>query len=138
MNIDDCKLIELPRVQDPRGNLTAIESRQNVPFDIKRVYYLYDVPGGAVRAGHAHKKLQQLMIAMSGSFDVKVDNGRDKRTFHLNRSYFGLFLPSMVWRDIDNFSSGSVCMVLASEHYDRADYYYEYDEFLAAAHAQHQ
>lgn len=136
MSIANCKLIELPRVHDPRGNLTAIEGGQHVPFEIKRVYYLYDVPGGATRAGHAHKKLQQLMIAMSGSFDVKLDDGFEKKTIHLNRSYYGLLLPSMIWRDIDNFSSGSVCMVLASAHYDRSDYYYEYEEFVAAARAQ--
>lgn len=132
--LSQSRIITLPRVNDPRGNLTAIEGGEHVPFEIKRVYYLYDVPGGASRAGHGHKKLEQLIIAMSGSFDVKLDDGFTKETFHLNRSYFGLYVPAMVWRDIDNFSSGSVCMVLASEHYDRSDYFYDYDEFLSASH----
>lgn len=132
--LSQCRIITLPRVNDPRGNLTAIEGGEHVPFEIKRVYYLYDVPGGASRAGHGHKKLEQLIIAMSGSFDIKLDDGFTRETFHLNRSYFGLYVPAMVWRDIDNFSSGSVCMVLASEHYDRSDYFYDYDEFLAASH----
>lgn len=131
--LDECHIIELAQVKDARGNLTVIEARRQVPFDIRRVYYLYDVPGGATRAGHAHKTLQQLLVAMSGSFDVTLDDGRQKRTFHLNRSYFGLYVASMVWREIDNFSSGSVCMALASEYYDENDYYRRYDDFLAAA-----
>lgn len=134
-SLSQCRIITLPRVNDPRGNLTAIEGGEHVPFEIKRVYYLYDVPGGASRAGHGHKKLQQLIVAMSGSFDVTLDDGFARQTFHLNRSYVGLYVPAMVWRDIDNFSSGSVCMALASEHYDEADYYRNYDEFLAAAKA---
>lgn len=120
-------------MHDPRGNLTAIEAGHHVPFEIKRVYYLYDVPGGASRAGHAHKQLRQLIIAMSGSFDIHLDDGSTKQSFHLNRSYFGLYVPFMIWRDIDNFSSGSVCMVLASEHYDPSDYYYDHAEFVTAA-----
>jgi len=126
----DCRLIDLPQIADPRGNLTFIESTRHIPFEIKRVYYLYDVPGGAMRAGHAHKTLQQLLIAMSGSFDVTVDDGRAKKTFHLNRSYYGLYIPPMIWRDIDNFSSGSVCMALASDYFDERDYYRQYAEFL--------
>jgi len=133
MSINDCKIIDLPRINDPRGNLTFVESHQHIPFDIKRVYYLYDVPGGAERGGHAHKALQQLIIAMSGSFDIHLDDGVSKKTFHMNRSYFGLYVPTMIWREIDNFSSGAVCMVLASERYDEADYYRDYNEFLAAA-----
>jgi dTDP-4-dehydrorhamnose 3,5-epimerase-like enzyme len=133
MSIQDCRLIELPRVPDARGNLTFVESGRHVPFDIKRVYYLYDVPGGASRAGHAHKHLQQVLIAMSGSFDVLVDDGASKNKIHLNRSYFGLYIPSMVWREIDNFSSGAVCMALASEFYDESDYYRSYDAFAEAA-----
>lgn len=133
MSIADCKLVTLPRIQDPRGNLTFIEGGNHVDFDIRRVYYLYDVPGGAARAAHGHRALSQLMIAMSGSFDVTLDDGRDKRRFHLNRSYFGLYIPPMIWRDLDNFSSGSVCMVLASERYDEADYFRDYDQFLRAA-----
>lgn len=136
MSLDNCRLIELPKIEDPRGNLTFIEGGNHIPFDIKRVYYLYDVPGGATRAAHGHKELSQLMIAMSGSFDVTLDDGWDKRKFHLNRSYFALYIPSMIWRDLDNFSSGSVCMVLASEVYDEADYFRDYQQFLRAAGAQ--
>jgi oxalate decarboxylase/phosphoglucose isomerase-like protein (cupin superfamily) len=132
MNIDLCKIIDLPKISDPRGNLTFIEGDRHVPFAIQRVYYLYDVPGGAERGGHAHKNLHQLIIAMSGSFDVILDDGEQKRRVHLNRSYNGLYVCPMIWRELDNFSSGSVCMVLASNKYDEADYYREYDEFLKA------
>jgi hypothetical protein len=131
----DCKLIELPKITDPRGNLTFIEGGKHIPFDIRRVYYLYDVPGGAERGGHAHKALHQLIVAMSGSFDVIIDDGFSKARFHLNRSYFGLYICPMIWRELDNFSSGSVCMVLASNLYDEADYYRDYDQFLAAVRA---
>ncbi len=133
MNLDNCKKIELPKISDPRGNLTFIESGRHVPFEIKRVYYLYDVPGGATRAGHSHKSLEQFMIAMSGSFDVELDDGRARKKYHLNRSNYGLYIPRMIWRQIDNFSSGSVCMVLASELFDERDYYRDYQEFLRAA-----
>ncbi|MDS4018976.1 MAG: FdtA/QdtA family cupin domain-containing protein [Candidatus Competibacter sp.] len=132
MSISDCRIIGLPQVHDPRGNLTFIEGGRHVPFEIKRVYYLYDVPGGAERGGHAHRELEQLIIAMSGSFDVVLDDGHIRQRFHLNRSYYGLYIRTMVWREIDNFSSGSVCMVLASNYYDEADYYREYRDFLAA------
>ena len=132
MSIHDCKIIQLPKIQDQRGNLTFIESGRHMPFDIRRVYYLYDVPGGAARAAHGHKKLHQLMIAMSGSFDVTLDDGVEKKAFHLNRSYFGLYIPPMMWRDLDNFSSGAVCMVLASEYYDEEDYFREYTDFIQA------
>lgn len=133
MSINDCKIIELPRINDPRGNLTFVEGQVHIPFDIQRVYYLYDVPGGAERGGHAHKALHQLIIAMSGSFDIHLDDGHSKKTFHMNRSYFGLYVPTMIWREIDNFSSGAVCMVLASERYEEADYYRVYPDFLQAA-----
>lgn len=136
MPLTDCKLIDLPKISDPRGNLTFIEGMRHVPFEIKRVYYLYDVPGGADRAGHAHKGLQQLIIAMSGSFDVVLDDGRDKARFHLNRSFYGLYIPRMIWRELDNFSSGSVCLVLASEYYDELDYFRDYSEFKKAIDAQ--
>lgn len=133
MSLEKCKIIDLPKITDPRGNLTFIEGgERHIPFDIKRVYYLYDVPGGAVRAGHAHKNLEQLVVAMSGSFDFILDDGYRKERIHLNRSYYGLYLPPMIWREIDNFSSGSVCMVLASDYYTEEDYYRKYADFINA------
>lgn len=132
MSIEECKIIELPKISDPRGNLTFIEGMRHISFDIRRVYYTYDVPGGADRGGHAHKALHQLIIAMSGSFDVTLDDGRNKKKFHLNRSYQGLYVCPMMWRYIDNFSSGSVCMVLASNLYEASDYYRNYNEFISA------
>jgi len=138
MQLLECRLIDLPRMGDPRGNLTFIEGSRHIPFDIKRVYYLYDVPGGATRAGHAHKQLQQFLVAMSGSFDVTLDDGYEKAKFHLNRSYYGLFIPSMIWREIDNFSSGSVCMALASDYFEEADYYRNYIDFLMVVKGQGQ
>jgi len=126
-----CQIIDLPKITDPRGNLTFIEANRHVPFGIQRVYYLYDVPGGAARGGHAHKNLHQLIVAMSGSFDVLLDDGIEKRRFHLNRSYFGLYVCPMIWRELDNFSSGAVCLVLASNFYDPDDYYYDYREYLS-------
>lgn len=132
MNIDLCKIVSLPKIADSRGNLTFVEGGNQIPFDIKRVYYLYDVPGGSERGGHAHKQLQQLIIAMSGSFDIVLDDGNRKKRIHLNRSYNGLYVCPMIWRELDNFSSGSVCMVLASTIYDESDYFRIYEEFLAA------
>ena len=129
MALSDCQIIELPVIHDTRGNLTFIEGGRHIAFAIRRVYYLYDVPGGAERGGHAHKQLQQLIIAMSGSFDVVLDDGAERKRVHLNRSYSGLLVCPMIWREIDNFSSGSVCMVLASEFYDEADYYRDYEAF---------
>jgi hypothetical protein len=133
--ISKCGIISLPKIHDPRGNLTFIETGKHIDFDIKRVYYLYDVPGGAERGGHAHKKLQQLIIAMSGSFDIVLDDGCEKKKFHLNRSYYGLYICPMVWRELENFSSGSICMVLASIFYDESDYYRDYQEFLTSVRA---
>ncbi|MEQ1778218.1 MAG: FdtA/QdtA family cupin domain-containing protein [Nitrosomonas sp.] len=130
MSIEHCKIIELPKIAEPRGNLTFIEGNNHIPFDIRRVYYLYDVPGGSERGGHAHKALSQLIIAMSGSFDVVLDDGGEKKRFHLNRSYQGLYVCPMIWRELDNFSSGSVCMVLASNIYEESDYYRDYEEFM--------
>jgi len=130
MNLEKCKLIDLPIIHEPRGNLSFIEGMRHVPFEIKRVYYLYDVPGGAERGGHAHKGLHQLIIAMSGSFDVILDDGAQRKRFHLNRSYHGLYVCPMIWRELDNFSSGSVCLVLASNLYDESDYYRDYQEYL--------
>lgn len=128
-----CKVIELPQMRDPRGNLTFIEGGLHIPFPIKRVYYLDAVPGGADRGGHAHKALKQLVIALSGSFDVALDDGRSKKTYHLNRSHLGLYVCPLVWRHIANFSSGSVCLVLASELYDENDYLRDYEKFLSYA-----
>lgn len=128
------RLIELPRIQDPRGNLTFLEGRSHVPFDIARVYYLYDVPGGETRDRHAHRDLEQVIIAASGSFDVVLDDGMgEERRYFLNRSYYGLYVPKMQWRELENFSSGSVLLVLASLKYSEDDYYRDYDEFKLAA-----
>jgi len=132
VSIRDSRIVELPKIADPRGNLTFIEGNRHIPFEIKRVYYLYDVPGGATRGGHAHKELEQLIIAISGSFDVILDDGYERKSFHLNRSYFGLHISPMIWRELDNFSSASVCLVLASQKYDESDYYRDYDEFIEA------
>ena len=133
MNSPKCKILELPKIPDRRGNLTFIEARGHIPFEIKRVYYLYDVPGGASRGGHAHRRLEQFIIAASGSFTVYTDNGREKEEFYLNRSYYGLYIPTMTWREIRNFSSGSVCLVLASELYDAEDYIRDYKAFKKLA-----
>lgn len=124
-----CRIIDLPKIMDYRGNLTFIEGNQHIPFDIKRVYYLYDIPGGETRGGHAHKNLHQLIIAANGSFDVILDNSHKTKRFHLNRSYYGLYVPPVIWRELDNFSSGSVCLVLASQHYADDDYIRDYNEF---------
>jgi hypothetical protein len=132
MILKNCKLIDLPKITDPEGNLTPIEGGRHVPFEIKRVFYLYDVPGGATRAGHALKSCQQLIIAMSGSFDVKLDDGTNSKRYHLNRSYIGLYVPALIWRELENFSSGSVCIVLGSEVYDEKGYYRDYEEFRHA------
>jgi dTDP-4-dehydrorhamnose 3,5-epimerase-like enzyme len=131
MSVTDCKIISLPKISDPRGNLTFIEANRHIPFAIQRVYYLYDVPGGAERGGHAHKRLHQLIIAISGSFDIHLNDGRNTVTYHLNRSYNGLYVCPMIWREIDNFSSGAVCMVLASDFYDESDYYRNFEFFSA-------
>lgn len=134
MPLNDCRIIELPKISDARGNLTFVEGSNHVPFDFKRVYYLYDVPGGADRGAHAHKNLHQFVICMSGSFDLVLDDGHDSKRFHLNRSYYGVYVCPMMWRYLDNFSSGSVCMVLASETYDEDDYIRDRGEFLHAVH----
>jgi hypothetical protein len=123
------ELIDLPVMPDHRGNLTFVEGDRHVPFDIRRVFYLYDVPGGQSRAGHALKDIEQVLIAVSGSFDVVLDYGAERTKITLNRPYIGLYLPSLVWRELENFSSGSVCLVLASGPYDEAAYYRDYEQF---------
>ena len=125
----DCSLITLPINHQANGNLTSVSNGIEVPFDIKRVYYLYDVPGGFSRGGHGHLELQQLIVALSGSFDIIVDDGKVKRTFHLSRPNVGLYMPSGLWRELDNFSSGSICFVLASIEYDEKDYFRDYEKF---------
>ena len=129
-NLSECHILDLPKISDPRGNLTFIENSRHIPFDIHRVYYLYDIPGGADRGSHAHKNLHQFIVAMSGSFEVELDDGREKKTFRLNRSHYGLYVCPMMWRSLVDFSSGAVCMVLASAPYSESDYIRDYDEFL--------
>lgn len=127
--INDCKLIHFPKNHQLNGNLTSITNREEVPFDIKRIYYLYDVPGGEARGAHGHRALHQIMVALSGSFTVTLDDGNNKQSFHLFQPYQGLLIPPGLWRDLDTFSSGSICMVLASEVYDENDYFRNYEEF---------
>lgn len=131
------KIIQLPKIVDPRGNLTVAEELKHVPFDIKRAYWVYDVPGGESRGGHAHKRLRQLIVALSGSFHVTLDNGHERKTYLLNHPWEGLYVETSIWRTLDDFSSGAVCMVLASEPYDEDDYIYEYDDFQKYIHSQH-
>ena len=136
--ISKCRVVYLPIVLDVRGNLTFIEQNEHVPFEIKRIYYLYDVPGGESRGGHAHKDLEQFIVAANGSFDVILDDGHNKERHHMNRSYYGLYLPNMIWRELDNFSSGSVCLVLASELYNEDDYIRNYEKFYEIAQKNYQ
>ena len=129
MKVEDCKLIELPKIVDVRGNLSIIEQFKQIPFDIKRVHWIYDVPGGIERGGHAFKENEEFIVALSGSFDVEVDDGEDKRTFQLSRSYYGLFIPKGIWRAMNNFSTNSLALVLSSTDYDENDYMYDYQTF---------
>ena len=135
MPISSCRLIDLPVIHDPKGNLSFVENSVHIPFDMKRIYYIYDVPGGSERGSHAHKNLHQFIVAISGSFDVVLNDGQQQKRFHMNRSHYGLYVSPMMWRDLDNFSSGSVCLVLASEVYSESDYIRDYDAFLAAVKA---
>lgn len=124
------QIIQLPKFLDERGNLSFVEQFRHIPFEIKRTYWLYDVPGGECRGGHAYWENQELIIALSGSFDVLLDDGNEKKTFHLNRSYYGLYVPKGLWREMENFSTNSLALVLSSTKYDESDYIYDYDEFV--------
>lgn len=128
--MEKAHIIELPKISDPRGNLSVIEEFKQIPFKIERSYWIYDVPGGETRGGHAFKNTEELIIALSGSFDVTVDNGIEKKVFNLNRSYYGLYVPKGLWREMENFSTNSLALVLSSTKYDANDYIREYDEFL--------
>lgn len=126
----NCRIINLPKIEDDRGNLSFIEEMTHIPFKIKRVYWIYDVPGGQIRGGHAYKSLHEFIVAISGSFDVVLDDGKEKNVFPLNRSYFGLYVPNMIWRSLENFSTNALCLILASDKYDKSDYIRNYDTFL--------
>jgi len=130
MKLEEVKIINLPKIEDNRGNLSFIEGGSHIPFDIKRVYFIYDVPGGEKRGGHAYINLNEFIVALSGSFDVVLDDGKEKKTYSLNRSYYGLYVPKMLWRTLENFSTNSLCLVIASEHYDENDYIINYNEFI--------
>ena len=128
--VEDVRIIELPKFADPRGNLSFVEQLNHIPFEIKRTYWIYDVPGGEARGGHAFRKNEEFIVALSGAFDVVVDDGSQKKIFTLNRSYYGLFVPSGLWREMENFSTNSLALEFGSIHYDVNDYIREYDEFL--------
>lgn len=129
MKIKDVKIIDLPKILDPRGNLSFIEEHKHVPFKIARSYWIYDVPGGVIRGGHAYRKNQEFIVALSGSFDVTIDDGNEKKVFSLNRSYYGLYVPKGLWRQMGNFSTNSLALILASTLFDQADYIYDYEQF---------
>lgn len=128
--VSDCKLVDLPRIYNPSGNITAVNNEVEIPFVVKRIYYLYDVPGGESRGGHAHKELHQMIVAASGSFDITLSDGKSKRTFSLSRPYKGLYVPPGLWRELDNFSSGAICLVLASTSYSEEDYIRDFDGYV--------
>ena len=130
MTVDDVKIVELPKFTDPRGNLSFVEQMNHIPFEIKRTYWIYDVPGGEARGGHAFRKNEEFIVALSGAFDVIVDDGKEKKRFALNRSYYGLYIPAGLWRTMENFSTNSLALEFGSIHYDRADYVEDYDQFL--------
>jgi hypothetical protein len=128
-SVDDCRLLELPRIERPQGNLTAVEGGREIPFALARVYYFYDIPGGEGRGGHAHRQLEQVIVAVMGSFEVVLDDGSGRRSFRLDRAYHGLYVPPMIWRELEGFSSGGIGVVLASERYVEDDYIRDYDQF---------
>ncbi len=128
--IDDCRLLDFPRITSGRGSITPLEAQKNVPFSIARVFYIYDVPGGASRGGHAHRDIEQVIVSVMSSFDVLLDDGRNRRTVTLNRAYYGLYVPKLIWSELVNFSSGAVCLVLASDLYAEPDYFRRYEDFL--------
>ena len=130
MTLDDVRIIELPKFTDPRGNLSFVEQENHIPFEIRRTFWLYDVPGGEARGGHAYKENQEFIVALSGSFDVVLDDGNEKKTFTLNRSYYGLYVPKGLWREMENFSTNSLALILSSTDYDANDYIRDYDLFL--------
>lgn len=130
MSLDNVKIIELPKIIDERGNLSFIESENHIPFKIERTYWIYDVPGGEIRGSHAYKQLDEFIIALSGSFDVVLNDGIQTKTFSLNRSYYGLYVPKLLWRRLENFSTNALCLIAASEKFDNNDYIRDYDEFL--------
>lgn len=129
MTVNDAKIIELPKFLDARGNLSFAEQNNHIPFEIKRTYWIYDVPGGEARGGHAFKQNQEFMVALSGSFDVVIDDGENKKTFTLNRSYYGLYVPAGLWRTMENFSTNSLALEFGSEHYSKEDYIRDYEQF---------
>src|SRR5690554_2617501 len=133
--IEDCKIIELPKIHDPRGNLSFIEEEKHFPFEIKRAYWIYDVPGGQVRGGHAFKEQHEMIVAISGSLDVIVDDGKNQKVYSLNRSYYGLYIPSGIWRQMENFSTNSLAMVLSSTEFFEEDYIRSYEEYLLQSEA---
>ena len=130
MSIDDVKIVELPKFTDPRGNLSFVEQLNHIPFEIKRTYWIYDVPGGENRGGHAFKKNKEFIVALSGAFDVIVDDGSEKKVFNMNRSYYGLYIPAGLWREMKNFSTNSLALEFGSIHYDRSDYIEDYELFV--------
>lgn len=131
---DKIQLIQLPKILDKRGNLSVIEEWKNIPFKIARTYWIYDVPGGEARGGHAYRENQEFIVALSGSFDVILDDGKERRTYPLNRSYYGLYVPKGIWREMNNFSTNSLALILASTPYDAEDYIYDYEQFKSLCH----
>jgi dTDP-4-dehydrorhamnose 3,5-epimerase-like enzyme len=130
MTLDNVEILHLPKILDERGNLSFIEGGNHIPFKIERTYLIYDVPGGEIRGGHAYQELDEFIIALSGSFDVVLDDGKEKKTFSLSRSYYGLYVPKMIWRSLENFSTNSLCMILASKKYDEGDYIRDYTNYI--------